>query len=141
MAKGIVMKQVLLRIFTWWNGATVGTLFHTWRKGERVGEDQFGNVYYQTRGGKVDPALGIVRRWVIYNGEADASTIPPGWYGWMHHKLDVLPSQEGYVEREWEQPHQPNHTGSALAYRPKGSILKGRQAPAKGKDYQPWTPA
>jgi len=53
------MKQTLLQIFTWWNGQTIGTRFHTWRKGERVGEDEFGNVYYRTRGGEKDKALEI----------------------------------------------------------------------------------
>jgi NADH:ubiquinone oxidoreductase subunit len=134
------MKELLLQIFTWWNGATMGTRFHTWRKGERVGEDASGNVYYQTRGGAVDPALGIVRRWVIYAGEADASKIPAGWHGWLHRRTDVPPSQEDYRPREWEAPHQPNMTGTPEAWRPAGSALStGARPPATG-DYQPWTP-
>ncbi len=44
--------------------------FYTWRKGELVGEDEFGNRYYRTRGGAIDPTLGFQRRWVIYNGYA-----------------------------------------------------------------------
>ncbi|MHA7884845.1 MAG: NADH:ubiquinone oxidoreductase subunit NDUFA12, partial [Nitratireductor rhodophyticola] len=44
------MKKFLLQFFTWWNGQTLGTRFHTWRKGTRVGEDEFGNTYYE--GGK-----------------------------------------------------------------------------------------
>lgn len=71
------MKTFLLQIFTWWNGQTIGTRFFTWRKGEKVGTDLFGNVYYRSRGGAIDPALGHERRWVIYKGEADASMIPP----------------------------------------------------------------
>ena len=62
------MKLFLLRLFTWWNGATLNTLWHTRRHGELVGEDEAGNLYYRTRGGKKDPALGFERRWVIYNG-------------------------------------------------------------------------
>jgi NADH:ubiquinone oxidoreductase subunit len=27
------MKDWLLQIFTWWNGQTIGTRFHTWRFG------------------------------------------------------------------------------------------------------------
>ena len=49
--------------------------------GEVVGEDEFGNRYYRTKGGKIDPSLGFERRWVIYNGVAEASTIPPSWHG------------------------------------------------------------
>ncbi len=29
-------KDWLLEIFTWWNGQTIGTRFHTWRFGQRV---------------------------------------------------------------------------------------------------------
>src|SRR5512139_3226837 len=79
------MKTFLLRFFTWWNGQTFGT--HLWTRlyGEPVGEDEFGNRYYRTRGGKIDPVLLMERRWVIYSGEAEASSVPPSWHGWLHH--------------------------------------------------------
>ncbi|OJY36816.1 MAG: NADH:ubiquinone oxidoreductase subunit NDUFA12 [Rhizobiales bacterium 65-9] len=134
------MKDFFLLIFTWWNGQTLGTKFHTWRRGERVGEDEFGNVYYRTRGGALDPALGIERRWVIYKGEADASKIPAGWHGWMHHRTDTPPSAENYQPREWQLSHIPNMTGTPQAWRPEGSTLAtGARPPATG-DYQAWTP-
>ena len=60
------MKSFLLKLFTWWNGQTFGTQFWTWKYGEAVGDDEFGNRYYRTRGGKIDPTLGFERRWVIY---------------------------------------------------------------------------
>ena len=132
--------QFLLQFFTWWSGQTLNTRFHTWRKGERVGEDQSGNIYYRTRGGAVDPSLGFQRRWVIYNGQSEASAVPPGWYGWLHHTSDVPPTQESYQPKEWEMPHLPNMTGTPDAWRPQGSMLKsGARPPATG-DYQPWTP-
>jgi hypothetical protein len=62
------MKSFLLKVFTWWNSQTFGTQLWTWRFGEQVGEDEFGNRYYRTRGGKIDPTLLFERRWVIYNG-------------------------------------------------------------------------
>src|SRR6186713_877384 len=52
----------------------------TWMYGESVGEDEFGNRYYRTRGGKVDKTLGFERRWVIYNGYTEASAVPPSWH-------------------------------------------------------------
>ncbi len=61
------MKTFLLELFTWWNGQTMGTRWFTRRHGVRVGEDSAGNVYYRTADGK--------RRWVIYNGVAEASAI------------------------------------------------------------------
>ena len=86
------MKSFLLRLFTWWNGQTFGTQLWTWRYGEFVGEDEFGNRYYRTRDGKIDPALCLERRWVIYNGYAESSTVPPSWHGWLHHTVDVPPT-------------------------------------------------
>src|SRR6185436_5266709 len=68
------MKRFLTRFFTWWNGQTFGTQLWTALYGEFVGEDEFGNRYYRTKGGKIDPALGFERRWVTYNGVAEAST-------------------------------------------------------------------
>ena len=67
------MKQFLLKIFTWWNGQTFGTQLWTWRFGELVGQDEQGNRYYRTKGGKIDPTLGFERRWVVYNGYAEAT--------------------------------------------------------------------
>ena len=89
------MKRFLLKLFTWWNSQTFGTQFWTWAYGELVGEDEFGNRYYRTRGGKIDPRLGFERRWVIYSGYAEASTIPPSWHGWIHHTVDTPPSANG----------------------------------------------
>lgn len=126
------MKSLLAQIFTWWNGQTLGTRFHTWRFGNRVGADEAGNVYYASADGK--------RRWVIYNGEAEASRIPAGWYGWMHHRTDVAPPDAGYRPHPWEKPHQANLTGTRAAYRPKGSILAGGKRPEVTGDYDAWTP-
>jgi NADH:ubiquinone oxidoreductase subunit len=130
------MKNFLLQVFTWWNGQTLGTRFHTWRHGKRVGEDEAGNVYYE--GGS--DSEGRTRRWVIYNGPSEPSAIPPGWHGWMHHRTDVAPSAETYAPKAWQAPHQANMTGSPLAYRPKGSILGHGHRPQVTGDYDAWTP-
>ena len=34
---------MLKQFFTWWNGQTLNLRFYTWRKGEFVGEDEYGN--------------------------------------------------------------------------------------------------
>jgi NADH:ubiquinone oxidoreductase subunit len=134
------MKTFLLRLFTWWNSQTFGTQVWTRLYGEFVGEDEFGNRYYRTKGGKIDPTLGLERRWVIYNGYTEASMIPPSWHGWMHHTVDVPPTQESYEPREWQKPHEPNLTGTPEAYRPPGSILALGRRPAATGDYRAWTP-
>jgi NADH:ubiquinone oxidoreductase subunit len=130
----------LTQFFTWWNGQTLNTRFHTWRHGEFVGKDEFGNSYYRTIGGKIDPALGFERRWVIFNGYAEASTTPPGWFGWLHHTVDTPPTAEDYTPREWQKPHLPNMTGTPMAWRPTGSTLAEGARQRTGGDYEPWSP-
>jgi len=122
--------KFLLRFLTWWNGQTFGTQFHTWRKGVRVGEDELGNIYYQTTDGK--------RRWVIYNGEMEASRVSPDWHGWLHHTWNETPTDKPLIRRAWQKPHEVNHTGTALAYAPAGSLRHVR--PAERRDYEAWTP-
>jgi NADH:ubiquinone oxidoreductase subunit len=134
------MKTFLLRFFTWWNSQTFGTQLWTWLYGEQVGTDELGNRYYRTRGGKIDSALGFERRWVIYDGYAEATKVPPAWHGWLHHTVDIPPTEEAVSPRPWERPHRPNPTGTPHAVRPSGSTLaEGRRPHATG-DYQPWVP-
>lgn len=130
----------IIRLFAWWHGTTYGTSFTTWLRGEFVGEDEFGNRYYRTRGGKIDPALALERRWVIYKGLAEPSMIPPGWYGWMHHKMKLPPTEEPFRTYEWQKPHLPNLSGTRYAYRPKGSVLNPDPDAAVTTEYDAWTP-
>jgi NADH:ubiquinone oxidoreductase subunit len=132
--------RFLKQMFTWWSGQTLGTRFHTWRFGELVGHDEFGNAYYRTRGGALDPALGFERRWVVYAGESEGSATPPGWYGWLHHTFDVPPTEESYTMRAWQMPHLPNLTGTPAAWRPPGSTLRANARPPATGDYEAWTP-
>ena len=134
------IKDTLIEIFTWWNGQTMGTRFHTWRHGELVGTDEFGNRYYQTRGGKADPALGIVRRWMIFAGDIEATKVPPGWHAWLRHTTPTPPTKDGYQPREWQLGWRANPTGTSAAYRPKGSILASGERPRATGDYDAWTP-
>jgi len=134
------MKSFLLRFFTWWNGQTFGTQLWTWLYGERVGEDEYGNIYYRTRHGTIDPALGLERRWVIYNGYAEPSTVPPSWHGWLHHTVDERPTAESYRPWPWQKPHRPNLTGTPGAYRPPGSTLASGHRPKATGDYKAWRP-
>lgn len=120
----------LKRLVTWWNGQTLATQVWTSRHGTKVGEDDQGNIYYQTRDGK--------RRWVIFNGEAEASRVPPDWHGWLHHSWDEPPTKAPLKHKAWEKPHQENLTGTPLAYAPAGSIRKS--TPVARADYEAWQP-
>lgn len=122
--------DTLLRSVTWWNSQTIGTQIFTNRNGVRVGEDDQGNVYYETKDG--------ARRWVIFNGEAEASRVSPDWHGWLHHTWDEPPSKTPLKHKTWEKPHQENLTGTAMAYAPAGSLR--RPDPQPRADYEAWSP-
>lgn len=125
------------RIFTWWNGATLGALYDIGRRGALVGTDDQGNRYFEERKPSLD---GRKRRWVIYNGVAEASRVPPDWHGWLHHTFAEPPTVAPFKTKPWEQAHVPNLTGTPGAYRPAGSLDRGGQRKKATGDYQAWTP-
>ncbi len=128
---------ILSKNFTWWDGATVGTLLDSSLRGEKVGTDAQGNKYYRAKKKLPD---GRERRWVIYNGANDASRVPPEWHGWLHGSFDGVPESNMPPARVWEADYTPNATGTARAYRPAGALERGGvRAPATG-DYEPWLP-
>ncbi len=124
------MAGIIKRALTWWHSATLGTQLYTWRKGQKVGEDAAGNSFFQSRDGK--------RRWVIFNGEAEASRVSPEWHGWLHHTWDEPPTKAPLKRKDWEKPHIPNLTGTPAAYAPAGSIR--RPVPQARSDYEAWSP-
>jgi len=124
------LLNTIKRVFTWWDGQTFGTQLWTWRKGIRVGEDAQGNVFYHN----ADDS----RRWVIYNGDIEASRVDPDWHGWLHHTWDEPPTDKPLVHKAWEKPHQENLTGTMDAYAPAGSLR--RATPKPRSDYEAWTP-
>lgn len=137
--------SVLGKIFTWWDGATIGT--HWWSArvgGEQVGTDAQGNTYFLA---KVKPGqkpngsyTQRARRWVIYNGQNDASRVPPEWHGWLHGSFDDVPESHLPPARIWEVDYTPNATGTPQAYRPQGSLERGGQRAAADGDYEAWSP-
>jgi NADH:ubiquinone oxidoreductase subunit len=119
-------------LFTWWEGATLGTAIYNRRFGRQVGEDHLGNLYKEGRKGG--------RRWVMYHGSNDVSRVPPEWYAWLTRQIDdvpdkALPPPPGYLK-----PPIPNLTGTPHAYRPPGALERGGRRAAAGGDYQAWKP-
>ena len=119
-------------LFTWWEGAGVGTSLFTWRNGRRMGEDELGNIYYESKKGE--------KRWVIYNGANDAARIPPDWYAWMHRMIDGVPDDALPPAPKFLKAATGNRTGTPDAYRPSGSLERGGQRAAASGDYEAWTP-
>ena len=124
-----LLRKVLSAV-TWWDGATLNTRLWSWRTGQKVGEDAAGNIYYQDADGS--------RRWVMFNGETEATLVSPEWHGWLHHTFKEPPTKAPLPHKPWEKPHMPNMTGTAGAYAPSGSIR--RMQPAPKSDYEAWTP-
>ena len=65
---------MLKRIFTWWNGATIGALLDIGRRGAFVGEDEQGNRYFEERRASIE---GRKRRFTAIKGEIPSPMNPP----------------------------------------------------------------
>ena len=105
-------------------------------RGRRAGTDRFGNTYWEAK--RVRAGYDRPRRWVLFAGEVEASSVPPEWHGWLHHTT-VTPLDENR-RLPWQRDHQANMTGTALAYRPAGHDYEGGERKATAGDYEAWTP-
>ena len=66
--------------------------FFTWTaRARKIGTDQMGNIYYEASAMK---GYKRPRRWVIYNGQPEASNVPPEWHGWLHHQTNIVPDEK-----------------------------------------------
>ena len=74
---------------------------------------------------------------MVYNGYAEASRVPPSWHGWLHHTVDVAPTEESYTAARMGKAASPEHDRHAAAYRPPGSTLASGHRPKATGDYQP----
>ena len=117
------MLTIFNKIFTWWNQDTFGTRIKTIFSGKFVGEDSFGNKYYENKKGK---------RWVIYSGEVDASKIPVDWYSWIHFTPNKIEKDHNLKKYKWQKSHKANQTGTEEAYFPY------RNKNASKKKYKTW---
>ncbi|MFA7276840.1 MAG: NADH:ubiquinone oxidoreductase subunit NDUFA12 [Pseudobdellovibrionaceae bacterium] len=105
---------------------------------KKIGTDSLGNIYYEAkaRKGYTHP-----RRWVMYSGEAEPSTVPPEWHGWLHYQTNAIPAEgTSSYRRPWQKSAQANLTGTTAAYHPPGHLLAGNQRDKATGDYEAWTP-
>ena len=111
-----------------------GMICFTFFKGKYRGEDSWGNRYYEERLWGRHPSR-PPRRWVLYRHFLEASHIPPEWFDWLHHNLDV---PLGFsLRREGQKLYQPNWTGTPLAHCPS----KAKKPDQKALGYTPWIPS
>ena len=104
------MLTFFKQLFVWWNQQTLGTRIQTIISGKFVGKDSIGNKYYENKAGK---------RWVIYNGEIDATNIPDEWYSWMHYTKNKIENLHELKKYNWQKKHISNKTGTSQSYHPK----------------------
>ena len=128
---------IFSKLFTWWDGATIGTSLFSALNGEQVGTDVQGNKYFRSK--KEGPG-GRERRWVIYEGANDASRVPSEWHGWLHGAFDDVPESRLPPARIWEADYTPNATGTGGAYLPQGALQRGGRRAAATGDYEAWSP-
>lgn len=117
---------------------SIGTRLLTKLKGELVGEDAFGNKYYQER---TRNGLGVLyrrKRWVMYKGKVEGSKVPAEWHAWLHYTNDT--PLEKPADQAWRKDHLPNLTGTLNAYVPKGDERAGGERAPSSADYQAWRP-
>lgn len=107
---------------------TITTRLYTALFGTCVGKDTQGNRYYTRKN----------KRWVVYNGKAEPSRVPPEWHGWLHYTTRDLPSVS--LIRPWQKEAQPNLTGTLGAYLPPGHLSGAAQTPHSTAEYQAWKP-
>ena len=122
--------RFLKRLVTWWHSQTLGTQLYTMRHGKLVAQDADGNRFYQNSDGS--------RRWVIYQGDMEASRVTPEWHGWLHYTFDQPPTEAPLHRQPWEKSHSENLTGTDAAYVPEGSLRSGQ--PVQRSDYKAWKP-
>eukprot|EP01037_Dinobryon_pediforme_P012401 gene12401-12487_t len=113
----------------------IATRLFTWLNGRAVGTDSAGNRYFTEKRMR---STGRTRRWVVYNGPAEASTVPAEWHCWLHYTTDAPLPDTG--RKPWQKPHMPNRTGTPASYRPKGHDYSGGARVAASGDYEAWTP-
>ena len=125
--------RFLRMIFTWWHHCTVGTAFFTWKRGKLVGLDTQGNRYYVDKAGRVINSK--IRRWVIFNGDIEASRVPAEWHGWLHYTVDDIPNDD-MIRKKWQRSHQMNMTGMKLV----DHDQKDTSNQPSSSDYIAWKP-
>ena len=129
----MILKRLLRFLFTWWNGITVGTKLYTYFKGTKVGEDYFGNFYFESKDKK--------NRWCIYANESEASKISPEWNNWLRF-ISVASPKDNDTMHKWQKPFDGNLTGLDSAYKP--HIVKNRGSEEDlnnyQADYKAWKP-
>ncbi|XP_074644808.1 NADH dehydrogenase [ubiquinone] 1 alpha subcomplex subunit 12-like [Tubulanus polymorphus] len=104
------------------NGGLIGCYMNLYRTdelkwGDFVGEDKYGNKYYQNKTYFMGRS-----RWVDYNNQIntdyDGSQVPAEWHRWLHYIADEPPTVVPPVKHRWLMDHVENKSGTSGEYVP-----------------------
>mmetsp|Transcript_26628 Transcript_26628/g.23596 ORF Transcript_26628/g.23596 Transcript_26628/m.23596 type:complete len:190 (+) Transcript_26628:49-618(+) len=120
-----VKKEGLLRTYIRGHQAIKNDHDLTGRLGsvKCVGQDQFGNKYYED----FDVELSNSRRWVEMSdyflplGGIKGDRVPSPWHGWLSRQYDDLPSEGGFVKHHYMKEHTENLSDDPRHHKPLGS--------------------
>ena len=106
---------------------------HTYFNGKKVGEDYFGNFYYESKDKK--------NRWCIYSNESEASKISPEWNSWLRF-ISVAHPKGNDTKHEWQKLFNGNLTGLDSVYKPRKAITNASKEDLDSyqSDYKAWKP-
>lgn len=117
----------------------VKTWLYTKLFGQKIGSDEYGNIYYETK--KIARCFQRKNRWVYYKGLAEGSKVPVSWFSWLHYQTDKVPiTKSKSKDYKWELPSTPNLTGTKYAYMPTGHTFSTNKRDKAIGDYQSWDP-
>ncbi len=102
----------------------------------KVGQDQFGNTYYQSKSAKRH--FNRPQRYVIYKELVEGSKVPQEWFLWLHNRTKEVP-QSSAKKHRWQLDSRPNLTGTKDAYYPDGCASSNTKC-NNTAHYKAWRP-
>lgn len=93
-------------------------------KGKFVGEDEYGNKYYETN---QRDYLNRKKRYCLFNGRVEATKIPPEWHCFMHYQIPKESVILDTKQYKWQKRFLPDLTLSSIKYLPKNHPLYSNQ--------------
>jgi NADH:ubiquinone oxidoreductase subunit len=114
--------------------------FLLFQKAKFLGQDYYGNSYFLL---KSKDYLGRPRRYVKYFSKKQASAIPPLYSAWLTHGIssfdEIMKLEKLEESKKFTKPHQPNLTGTNLAYDPSLNVFQKSKNTQNKKIYESWT--
>ena len=107
-------------------------LLYTIFCGNKVGTDNFGNMYFISK----YKFFAKNKRWVLYKGKLEASKIPDHWLMWLRHIIEFPQQKNELNVCSWQKLRAPNLTGTAYAFNPKDKSEDVRKKSAS--NYVAW---